>query len=238
VWPHQMEFGIVRGLHDMEGSRRRSTEPLRLAVFDFDGTLVDTHLDIAVSVNLMLKDLSVPPRSVEEITSFVGRGVQSLIRDVLGDEDKALLDRALKLFKRHYKEHCLDQTCTYPHVKDVLREIPVRWKAIVTNKPQTFTEIIVSGLGLERFFDRILGGDAVPKKKPAPDPIHVLIDEFNISPNAVIMIGDSPLDIQMGRAAGIRTCAVTYGYGMEDALKSENPDFLISDFIEIRKIIR
>lgn len=206
---------------------------LGLVVFDLDGTLIDSRVDIAASVNHALMQLGLHSLTTEEVASFIGKGIKNLLMESLGEHTKKHFKRALKIFREHYLNHCLDRTNLYPRVKEVLHEIPVRKKAVVTNKPQLFTESIMKGLGIDQFFDCVLSGDRVPNKKPAPDPLLLLMDFFNIPSPQVMMIGDSPLDIEMGKAAGAWTCAVSYGYGHVEALESFGADFSVSSFAQI-----
>ena len=204
-----------------------------LIVFDLDGTLIDSKMDITASVNFTLESLALKPLPAATVTSFIGKGVKNLLMQSLGEGAQDKFGSAIKVFRRHYNEHCLDRTVLFPRVKETLKHLHGLSKAIVTNKPGMFTGPILKGLGIETFFDFVLGGDEVPKKKPNPDPIFILLERFQMKPDRVLMIGDSPLDIQMGKAAQIQTCAVTYGYGNKGDLISEKPDFIIDNFFEL-----
>ena len=213
-------------------------DAIKLVIFDLDGTLIDSKWDIALSVNHTLTSLSLEPLPIDTITSFVGKGVKNLLTQALGEHARAKFDPAIKMFRRHYGEHCLDKTALYPSVKKTMESLGGFKKAIITNKPALFAAPILKRLDIARFFDAVLGGDEVAKKKPAPEPVHFILEKLKIRPDKAIVVGDSPLDIQMGKAAGISTCAVTYGYGKEDDLRLENPNYLIADLFELVNLLR
>ncbi|MBI4430371.1 MAG: HAD-IA family hydrolase [Candidatus Omnitrophica bacterium] len=210
---------------------------LELIVFDLDGTLIDSKWDIADSVNYTLETMGLKPLPVETVASFIGKGVKNLLMQSLGAKAHAKFDSALKVFRRHYGEHCLDRTRLYPGAEEMLESLDGLKKAIVTNKPGVFTETILKGLGISGYFDMVLGGDEVPRKKPSPEPIYILLKKFRAVPTKLLITGDSPMDIQMGKAAGIRTCAVGYGYGAKEDLEAEKPDFFISHLKELTGLL-
>lgn len=219
-------------------SAAKKSKVFDLIIFDLDGTLIDSKWDIALSVNHTLASLSLEPLPIDTITSFVGKGVKNLLMQALGEHARTKFDPAIKIFRRHYGEHCLDKTVLYPSVKKTMESLGGFKKAIITNKPALFIAPILKRLDIDGFFDAVLGGDEVAKKKPAPEPAHFILEKLKIRPDKAIVVGDSPLDIQMGKAAGISTCAVAYGYGKSDDLKLENPDYLIADLFELINILR
>ena len=120
--------------------------PTELLMFDFDGTLIDSKVDIAISVNLTLRDLGLPQRSQEEIFSFVGDGVKRLLRLSVGEENVGQYEEALRNFRLHYLAHCLDHTRFYPGIGNVLQHFKSVKKAVVTNKSLEYTLRIIEGL--------------------------------------------------------------------------------------------
>ncbi len=215
----------------------KNPQAFDLIIFDLDGTLIDSKLDIAFSVNHTLASLSLEMLPVDTITSFVGKGVKNLLRQALGEYAHAKFEPAIKIFRRHYGEHCLDKTVLYPSVKKTMESLGGFKKVIVTNKPAQFAAPILKGLEIAHFFETVLGGDDVQQKKPAPEPVYFLLEKLNVRPDKAIVVGDSPLDMQMGKAAGIRTCAVTYGYGKKEDLSFEQPDYLIDDLFELIHLV-
>jgi phosphoglycolate phosphatase len=122
-----------------------------LLIFDLDGTLIESKWDIADSVNLTLRDLGVPERSQEEIFGFVGDGVKKLLRLAVGEGKTDLYDEALRIFRGHYLDHCLDRTVFYPGIDKVLTHFSAKPKAVATNKSIEYTNVILNGLGPATF---------------------------------------------------------------------------------------
>ncbi len=208
-----------------------------LLAYDFDGTLVDTKEDIALSVNLALVELGLPERKNEEIYSFVGHGVLNLMKKALGESGRCDTDEAVDVFRKHYRVHVMDRTKFYPNCEDILDHFNSRVQAVVSNKPLEFVEMILKGLNKRNYFANVYGGDSVANKKPHPDMVLSLLKEHDIPPEEVLIIGDSPQDIEAGRSAGIATCGVTWGLRPPAEVENANPDFLIHDMSELKKLV-
>lgn len=202
-----------------------SQEPLELLIFDFDGTLIDSKDDIATSVNLTLGDLGLPLRLPEEIFSFVGDGVKRLLRLSVGEENVALYEEALRIFRRHYLSHCLDTTRFYPGMDRVIETLSGVKKAIATNKSMEYTLAIVEGLGLRAHFAAIESPEDSSELKPDPGMLLRILSTLKISPEGAVLVGDSTNDVRAAKAAGIRACAVGYGYGDREKVTALEPDF-------------
>lgn len=202
-----------------------SQKPLELLIFDFDGTLIDSKDDIATSVNLTLGDLGLPLRSPEEIFSFVGDGVKRLLRLSVGEENLALYEKALRIFRRHYLSHCLDTTRFYPGMDRVIETLSGVKKAIATNKSMEYTLAIVEGLGLRSHFAAIESPADSSELKPDPGMLLRILSTLKISPEGAVLVGDSTNDVRAAKAAGIRACAVGYGYGDREKVTALEPDF-------------
>lgn len=209
----------------------------RLLAYDFDGTLVDTKEDIALSVNLALNELGLPEREYEEIYSFVGHGVFNLMKKALGESGRYDTDEAVDVFRKHYRVHVLDRTQFYPNCEDILDHFNSRVQAVVSNKPLEFVEMILKGLNRRDDFSSVYGGDSVANKKPHPDMVLALLEKHDIPPEEVLIIGDSPQDIEAGRSAGIATCGVTWGLRPRSEIENADPDFLIHDMSELKKLV-
>ncbi|MBI1977572.1 MAG: HAD-IA family hydrolase [Candidatus Omnitrophica bacterium] len=213
---------------------------IKLLIYDLDGTLIDSCQDIASCVNRTLGELGFRALPVEIISSYVGKGVRSLMTSVLSTglshakipEDK-MIDRAIKLYKGYYAKHLLDETKLFPSVQAVLEHFKDRKQAVMTNKPEAFSHTILRGLGVDHYFFRLLGGDSGFPKKPAPEPILHLIELVRVSPQEAVLIGDSEIDVETGKRAGIRTVAVTYGFSSKPIIEQAKPDFIYSDLNEI-----
>ncbi|MBI2166714.1 MAG: HAD-IA family hydrolase [Candidatus Omnitrophica bacterium] len=211
---------------------------IKLLIYDLDGTLIDSRLDIAYAVNWTLKELGRGPLPVEQVSSFVGNGVKNLMQQALKASSPSSLpplERSIKLFRRRYGEHLLDQTRLYPSVKKVLEFFKDLNQAVVTNKPEDFTREILRGLGIDSYFGRVIGGDQGFPKKPAPEPVLELLGHFEVRPEETLLIGDSQTDVETARNAGVKTVAVTYGFGKRSELESAQPDILLNDLEELTR---
>jgi phosphoglycolate phosphatase len=193
--------------------------------FDFDGTLIDSKVDIAKAVNLTLSDLGLPLRSHDEIFSFVGDGVKRLLRLSVGEKNLNQYEAALGIFRTHYLEHCVETTRFYPGIWEVLHHYQDRRKAIVTNKSMEYTLSIVEGLHAQDLFHHVEAPRDTMELKPEPVMLRRALEVLGVDPSETVMIGDSTNDVRAAQAAGIRACAVGYGYGDRDKVAALYPDF-------------
>ena len=203
-------------------------ERFELLVFDLDGTLADTKHDIATAVNLTLAEVGLPVRTPEQIYGFVGSGVRRLLQQCVGEDEGPRLSAVLRIFRRHYLAHLLDQTRLYEGIPRVLEAFRQRRKTVATNKPQVYTDPLLKGLGVHHLFDLVFGAESGLPIKPQPEMILETLRRLGISKQQALMIGDGIHDIQAARAAGIRVCAVGYGLGDPDELRAAAPDFFAS----------
>lgn len=207
-------------------------DTIKLLIFDLDGTLIDSRLDLANSVNATLRHFGCPELPLDVIAGYIGDGAPMLIRRALGDpEDEAFVQQALEFFLTFYRAHKLDTTIVYSGIPDALRAMRStsngeRRMAVLSNKPVNPSRLIVQGLGLDKFFTQVYGGNSFATKKPDPMGARVLLEEFGARPEEVLIVGDSAIDVLTGRNAGLWTCGVTYGYGPE-SLEQAPPDVLV-----------
>jgi phosphoglycolate phosphatase len=202
---------------------------IQLLIFDLDGTLIDSKLDLAQSVNASRAHMGMGPLDLAVISTYVGRGAPVLIRKALGPEATDIqVAQALEFFLEHYREHALDTTRLYPGVKASLDRFHAAGKslAILTNKPVAVSRTIIEGLSLSRLFFQIYGGNSFAAKKPDPIGIKKLMEEAGVCPDRTIMVGDTTVDVETARNAGVRACGVTYGFTPE-SLRQTPPDLLI-----------
>jgi phosphoglycolate phosphatase len=211
--------------------------PVKLMVFDLDGTLADTGNDLASSVNRTLQSLGIPKRPDLEILGFVGDGVRKLVERSLGDAYGDRLDEALKRFMEIYSKHLLDQTTLYPGVEDVLRHFGRKEKVLITNKGRDFTLAICSGLGIAGFFKEIIAGDSNEFMKPDPRLLLPLLDRFESARDKTLVVGDGINDILLARNTGVRSCAFLNGLGKREDLLRLRPDFVIEKMIDLKNIV-
>lgn len=204
---------------------------MSLLIFDLDGTLIDSKLDLAHSVNAARAYMGMGPISHELVYSYVGNGAPVLIRRALGPEaSEQDVAQALDYFIRYYAQHCLDYTVLYPGVRGALDRMRDAGSqlAVLTNKPVRISNQIVQGLGLGDHFFRVYGGNSFPLKKPDPIGIETLLSESGADRAATVMVGDSAVDILTARNAGVRACGVTYGFQPE-TFQATPPDILVDD---------
>ncbi len=182
----------------------------RFAVFDLDGTLVDSLDDLHASVNHALAAVGLPPRTREEVRGYVGEGARVLLAKAIAPRDE-LLDPALSAWRAHYAEHCLDRTRPYPGIPALLSGAG-RVLAVHTNKPGAMARKILDGLGLLPRFVAVLGGDEAPRK-PDPTGLRELMARAGATPGETVFVGDSRHDVETAHAAGVEVIAVTWGLG-------------------------
>lgn len=206
-----------------------------LIIFDLDGTLIDSKLDLAHAVNATRSDMGLPPLEHELIYSYVGNGAPVLIRRALGpDASEQHVEEALAFFLDYYREHMLDFTVLYPGVRETLEKLDNgnRRLAVLTNKPVRFSAAILDGLGVGQYFFRVYGGNSFEQKKPHPIGVETLLREAGAKKERALMVGDSAVDMQTARNAGIPCCGVTYGFQPE-SLDANPPDFVIDQMDQI-----
>jgi phosphoglycolate phosphatase len=190
---------------------------VRALIFDLDGTLIDSKLDLVRSVNATLRELHRPALPEAIISSYIGNGAPVLVAKSLGqDVNPEELARALKFFLSHYEAHKLDNTCAYPGVPEALQELSAMPMAVLTNKPVRISVRILEALGLAKYFRAIYGGNSFETKKPDPLGAHTILREFGIRPSEAVVVGDSEVDVQTARNAGTLAAVVNYGFGMHD----------------------
>jgi phosphoglycolate phosphatase len=206
-------------------------------IFDLDGTLINSKVDIANALNLIMKEFGYGPFSLEEVVSFIGGGVRNLIRKAMGTQRRELEDKAYDAFLLYYSNHLLDNTMLYPSVKDLLKSLNGKKKAVITNKPEDLSIRVLEGLNIRSHFSLVLGGDSLKLKKPFPEPLLKAMMEVNAESEKTIMIGDSPIDIEAGKRAGVATCGVTYGYSSREELKEAGADIVVDNLIDLKQVL-
>jgi phosphoglycolate phosphatase len=204
-------------------------------IFDLDGTLIDSKLDLAHAVNAARDHMGLAPITNELVYSYVGEGAPVLIRRALGaTAPQADVDRALEFFMQYYRQHQLDNTTLYPGVREALNKLKSSGARlnVLTNKPVRMSNEILAGLGISGHFDYVYGGNSFEFKKPHPIGIHTIVRDSNADRDKTIMVGDSGVDIQTARNAGVLSCGVSYGFQPE-TLVTYPPDFMIDNMGEL-----
>jgi phosphoglycolate phosphatase len=209
---------------------------IKAIIFDLDGTLIDSVADLANSVNHTLAKIGLPVHTTEEIRSYVGDGVQKLIKRSLGQTHLDKFDDAFAIFMEHYGSHCTDNTFLYQGVDETLPELAQNYLlAVLTNKSVKFSLNILQALEVETYFNQVLGGDSFSTKKPDPEGIFYLADKWSIDPvNEMVMVGDHATDIEVGRRAGCKTVFIEGGIGEKRGLI---PDLVIHSITELPNLL-
>jgi phosphoglycolate phosphatase len=209
--------------------------PLRLLVFDLDGTLVDSARDLAASVNETLARLGpgTPPLPLETVRAFVGNGAGQLVERSLAQAGLAVSrEEALAVFLDCYRTRLLDTTRPYPGVIEGLDRLSGRTLAVLSNKPGDMSRRILTELGLASRFARVCGGGDFPERKPDPGGLLSLVRDLGASRAEALMVGDSPIDVRTARNAGVRVAGVRYGLDPA-GLETDPPDLLVDSLVEL-----
>ena len=211
---------------------------VKALVFDLDGTLIDSKMDLVNSVNATLRELKREALPTDVVASYVGSGAPTLLRRSLGgnpSEDD--LKRALAFFLVHYEEHKLDETRLYPGVKETLEELKSLPMSVLTNKPVKISVRILEGLGIAQYFRCVYGGNSFDTKKPDPEGANRILSELGIAASDAAMVGDSEVDVQTARNAGMAAVCVNFGFGTHDR-DSHPADIYINRFEELAKLVK
>jgi phosphoglycolate phosphatase len=219
--------------------------PVKAVVIDLDGTLLHTSPDLADAAQLMAEELGLPPVGPETVQTYIGNGVSRLVKRVLtrsmdGEPEKGDFARALPVFEKHYLAIVSRKSRTFPGVVEglnALRDGGFRL-ACITNKAEKFTIPLLQDTGLYGFFELILSGDTLPKKKPDPLPLLHACQRFEIEPHDLLLIGDSLNDAQAARAAGSPVFIVPYGYNRGRPVDELDADAVVESLLAAVRLIR
>lgn len=214
--------------------------PLTFAAIlcDLDGTLVDSRQDIGLAFQTALRLVSTaPPPSVLAIASHIGKSLTEMAYELGYRLSTTQLERFVHAYRQYYTAHGDRHTRPYPHVEATLRALASTPLGIVTTKYQEQAETILRQLGLRALFRHVQGGTPGLRLKPAPDTVLVALEALRCSPEQALMVGDTSADILAGKAAGVRTCAVTYGFGNVEDLRRCQPDYWIDTFAELLDLV-
>jgi phosphoglycolate phosphatase len=223
----------MRTAQDSTGEKTSRFFEVRALIFDLDGTLIDSKLDLALAVNAVLAEMGRGPLSHEQIFGYIGNGAPSLIARALGDgATEEECRRGLEFFIQYYSIHKLDNTVLYSGVRETLDALSGMPMAVLTNKPVGASRGILQGLGLAETFQIIYGGNSFERKKPDPMGVEIILREFGATPAEAMFVGDSEIDVQTARNAGTWVCGVTYGFGSH-RLAEFPPDLLVDNLTEL-----
>ena len=206
-------------------------------LFDLDGTLVDSLDDLTDAVNHMLAGFGRHRLEPAQVRQLVGKGARNLVQRALATDSPGEIDRGLTAFTEFNALHIADKSRLYPGARDLLQQLAADGirMAVISNKQEALSRLILKTLEVDAFFDIIAGGDTFAEMKPSPLPLARVVDEFGCSPAEAVMVGDSINDIQAGNRAGISTIGCRWGYGGSEEL--HGADFQAASLAEIFNII-
>ncbi len=209
-------------------------------ILDMDGTVVDTAPDIANAANQTLRDLGMSPLPVRQIAGYIGGGVVKLMERCLAERADELLEQSIPIYTKYYDAKPAVESRLYPGVLAGMQKIKAEGGliGICTQKPEGFSHRINEQLGIAEYVDCLVGPDSVTHKKPHPEPVLKVLEKLGVDKDTAIFVGDAASDIIAGEAAGVTTCAVTYGYGKPETLLAENPDYTIDAFEQLFDLVR
>ena len=212
----------------------------KVAIFDLDGTLLNTLDDLANACNYALNKFSFPTHNVEEYKKFIGNGIYKLVERAVPNnkKDKVTVEKVLKTFSDYYNEHMIDMTKPYDGIVDILDELRAKGikLAVVSNKKHEFTIEIVEKYFEDRF-DIVFGHRENYKEKPDPTSVLEVIEKLNILKSECIYIGDSNVDILTAKNAGVKSVGVSWGFRGREELANEGANYLADNNIELLNII-
>ncbi|HHB12709.1 MAG TPA: phosphoglycolate phosphatase [Chromatiales bacterium] len=217
----------------------------RMILIDVDGTLVDSVPDLAHCVDETLRALGLPERGARRVRTWVGNGVERLVKRALTDDmeaepDATLYARALPLFLECYARNTARRSRLYPGVREGLEALKAERIPLgaVTNKAERFTLPLLQELGIRDYFDIVVSGDTLPRKKPDPAPLLYAARELGAQPEKSLMVGDSRSDVKAARAAGFAIVCVSYGYNHGRDIRLEHPDAVIDSLAELPRLLK
>jgi phosphoglycolate phosphatase len=219
--------------------------PIRAAIIDLDGTMLDTVPDFHVAINRMRAELDLAPIGQDRIALMVGKGSENLIRSVLvldfdAADTEGRFDAAMAAYQRHYLAINGNHSLLYPDVIAGLEAMKVQGLrlACVTNKPIGFATPLLDQKGLAGYFEVVYGGDSLARKKPDPMPLLQVCADFGLAPAQVVAIGDSSNDAEAARAAGCPVLTVPYGYNHGRSIHETDSDGIVNTLLEAATLIR
>lgn len=198
-------------------------------VFDLDGTLIDSRRDITTAVNRAREGYGLPPLTLEQVVNMVGEGARLLVERALPQLPPERIDEALPVYLGHYRQVCLDQTRPYPGIEEMLTRLAPSYPlALLSNKGEELSRIVLRGLGLDRFFQEVLGGDSLPTRKPDPSGLYLLAERLGVPVPRVMLVGDTRIDAETARNAGSLFALVEWGFPKAPGLDAWPADLRVA----------
>jgi phosphoglycolate phosphatase len=200
-------------------------------LFDIDGTLLDSARDICGAVQQVLETTDLPPVPFEFLKGYIGLHLLDLFQDLFPQYTAEQYDELIRQYRAFYPARGHKLTQIYPGVAEGLAALGGR-KSTATTKGSPTTRLILEQFGLLQYFEHVQGTDGFPCK-PAPDVIFTALAALGAKPEDCLFVGDSPADMEAGRRAGVKTCAVRYGYGKDEEMARFTPDYWIDDLRDL-----
>ena len=218
-----------------------------LLLFDLDGTLVETAPEICDAVNDTLLALKLPPVTLERVCRWIGQGTRELLVQALASATDTAVDAVraapslaatVAQFDHCYRSRVGTRSHLYPQVREVLQGLREQGilLAVVTNKEQRYTQAVLDAHRLTPLFDRVVSGDSLPTRKPHPAGVLACLEQFRVSPQRALFVGDSSIDVATARNAGVAVWALPYGYNMGEPIAACGPDRVLQDFSALRAV--
>lgn len=212
--------------------------PITALLYDLDGTLIDSQRDIALAFQHALRQVTDDPLPAEEVIArHIGKPLVEMAQELGYSLTPPQATAFLDAYRPYYAAFGTRHTRPYPGVRETLQALAAYPCGVVTTKMQAQAEIIMQQLDLTAFFQHIQGGVPGLRLKPAPDAVLAALAVLQCPPEQTLMVGDTTADILAGKAAGLRTCAVTYGFGALEALRACEPDYTIDTFPELQALV-
>ncbi len=215
-----------------------------MVLFDLDGTLVDSAPDLAWCIDNMLIQMNRPVSGEGSVRLWVGNGIERLVKRALvnsldGEPDSTLFNEALAIFESLYLKNTSNRSQLYKGVREFLEFLKLSAVSIgcVTNKAVQFTNPLLQGLKIDHYFETVVCGDMVKRKKPDPLPLLTAAKSLAVSPSVSLMIGDSVSDVEAARKAGFDIVCMSYGYNHGKDIRLARPDAVIDSMTELKNII-
>ena len=207
----------------------------KLVVFDLDGTLLNTVIDLGKACNYALETMGFATHPIQAYAYMVGDGVRSLMKKAQQDADEETIDKLLEHFKEYYNEHCIDTTKPYPGIEDLLQKLKEKniAMAVASNKYQEATEKIIKGCFPNYDFVAIEGQKEGRNRKPDPSILFSILEAYPVAKRDILFVGDSGVDVECAKRACVESLAVTWGFRPLRELKQACPDYIISQPAEI-----
>ncbi len=209
-----------------------------LIVLDLDGTIEDSRLDMAYSVNRIRKIYNLPELPLDAIKSLVNKGMDYLYRNCFPEliVNNEIPENLKFKYETDYAQHIVDFTVIYPNIDKVIQELSKKHDIILyTNKPEALSKLLLNKLGLLEYFKKIIGGDSYPETKPSSEPIIKTIKELNLFPDEIVVIGDTELDIRTAKNLNAKCIWCKWGYSINTPEIA--PDFIAIEPLDILKIL-